>query len=186
MKQRGFTLLELLMAVALAAAVSVLGAGMLRLGLDGSRRAADYIEYRSTVRDIWRALQHYWGRRLEREFGVDDGAPVFMIEGNQRIGFVCHGDAHSGYVLVLYRWHDKDVQTMKDREEWAAKRGEVLARELTHCAFAFLEPPAGDTLTAPKWRPDWRAGLPPPKLIRLELATRRGDLPPFIFAAGER
>lgn len=179
----GFTLLELLMAVALATVVSLLGAGMLRLGLEGGRRAAEYMAYRETMRDVWRSLQHDWRRRLEREFGVDEGAPIFLHEGGWRIGYVCHGDAQTGFVLVRYRWQDKDVQTMKDREEWAAKRGEVLARDLTQCAFAFLEPPSGDL--APRWRADWREGLPPPRLIRLELATPRGALPPMIFAAGE-
>lgn len=172
------------MAVALAAVVSLLGAGMLRLGLDSGRRAADYVEYRDTMRDIWRSLHHDWSRRIEREFGIDEGAPVFMLDGGWRVSFVCHGDEESGYVLVRYRWQDKDVQTMKDREEWAAKRGEVLARDLTQCAFSYLEPPSGDL--APRWRGDWREGFAPPRLLRLELATARGVLPPFIFAAGEK
>ncbi len=60
---------------------------------------------------------------------------------------------------------------------------EILLADLQRCELSYLAlPEAPGTRDKPRWLPAWEAPSPP-RLMRLQLAGRRGEMPPYVVVA---
>jgi prepilin-type N-terminal cleavage/methylation domain-containing protein len=190
MKRRGggFTLIELIIAIALAAGVTVAATLLARASLDYEARHVERWTEREGVRDTWRLLTHYWKQRQKERFTFSKDRLLFEEnEDGKRylVGFSCDSFNENRYSLRRYRWfaNDEEIRRLQQQGEWPANAAETLLSGLDTCLFTFLAPPAiHDPETSAHWVAEWKSGKPP-KLVRLNLKSPRGSLPPMIFEA---
>ena len=72
-RQRGFTLIELLVAITLASLAAVLGAAVLRAGVDYVQRTRDYLRTQEDLRAATKTVRFMWQGRLPDNFiGLTD------------------------------------------------------------------------------------------------------------------
>jgi prepilin-type N-terminal cleavage/methylation domain-containing protein len=181
---RGFTLLELLVAIGLAALVTMLGGMLLRLVLTADERIEERLHVRESVRDAYRLLDHYLlHQRAGSSLQGDAGSLVVQLSGLGGIRTIvldCQpATAPDRFNLVLYRLAQEIDLTLDDPLVNAL--AEPLVDDLRHCRFGYLAPPLAESGDAPaSWQDHWPAGYLPPPLLRLDLTTRHGILPPHI------
>lgn len=178
---RGFTLIELLMAVTLAAGVALLAATLMHTLIDNSARNAARLAQHLAVADLQRMLERAWASRQAAGFAANDKAVQFISSdksvGAKPIELDCQSQGNAPKDLVLYR----SLRQARDADAAAEDPGETLLSGLTRCSFGYLAPPAGGREPA-RWVADWEEGKPPPAVMRLDLTTAQGALPPLIVA----
>jgi len=176
---RAFTLIELLVAISLATIITLLGVSLMRTAINGSVVNEEALVQSQAVRDARRLLEYAWSARQTNGFSGDPGQVEFIPSqpplGAVPLRFACRPAEGGDYALWLYHASATDGQGQEPP-------GEILLGQLDECRFGFLRAPADDKQPA-QWKEDWPAGQGPPALIRLDLASRRGTLPPFILAA---
>jgi len=182
--RRGFTLIELLVAVSLATIITVLGVSLMRTSINTSVSNQEALVERQSVRDVQRLIELAWSGRLSNGFRVKSNQIEF-VSGRKALGslplrFVCEPGEKNDFALWFYKVPPPAGPSDGPSEELV---GELLLGNLGACRFGFLQAPADDKQSA-QWKEDWPAGKDPPAVIRLDLATLRGALPPFILAAG--
>ena len=179
---RGFTLIELLVAISLATIITLLGVSLMRTGINSSVANEEALILSQSVRDARRLIEHAWSGRQSTGFSGSDAQVEFTssrrVLGAWPLRFACQPGEKGDFALWLYR----SVPAERQGQAQDAA-GEMLLGSLRACQFGFLQEPADDRQPA-QWRADWPAGRSPPALIRLDLASLRGTLPPFILAAG--
>jgi prepilin-type N-terminal cleavage/methylation domain-containing protein len=90
-RQRGFTLIELLVAITLASLATVLGAAVLRAGIDYVQRTRDYLRTQEDLRAATKTVRFMWQGRLPDNFiGLSD-----VVEFSSR-----RIDAPAGYIAT--------------------------------------------------------------------------------------
>ncbi|TRZ92655.1 MAG: type II secretion system protein [Rhodocyclaceae bacterium] len=180
--RRGFTLIELLVAISLATIITLLGVSLMRTGINSSVANEEALIQSQGVRDARRLIEHAWSGRQSIGFSGSDAQIEFTSSqaalGGLPLRFACQPGEKGDYALWLYRTMPAD-QPGQPQEP----AGEMLLGSLGECKFGFLRAPADDRQPA-QWKGDWPAGQGPPALLRLDLASLRGTLPPFILAAG--
>lgn len=181
---RGFTLIELLVAISLATIITLLGVSLMRTAINGSVVNEEALVQSQAVRDARRLLEHAWSGRQAGGFSGDQSQVEFISSqravGTLPLRFVCRPGEGSDYALWIYQESPTAVQGQPGEPP-----GEMLLGQLNECRFGFLQAPA-DAKQPAQWKEDWPAGQGPPALIRLDLASKRGTLPPFIVAADEQ
>ena len=185
---RGFTLIELLVAVSIAGAITLLGATLMRTSINNGGRNEELLSQRQSVRDVQRLLEIFWAKRKDSSFRVTENNPEFLSgersAGALPIRFVCESDVNSAYALWLYGRQLPAVGLHQERQTGNGKNepvGEMLLGKLSHCRFSYLRPPSSSQTPA-SWVEEW-SDRTTPAVIRLDVATARGALPPFIFSA---
>lgn len=201
---RGFTLLELVIAMTLAALVAVIGAAALSAGTDFYERARKRLKDHEDLRAAQRVIRLEWESRLPRaidaeaswvEFEPRTRAFTGPVQGGQKVRYRCEPDARGFYTL----WHEllpyAPASPPPQGQAGAAtaqqpKRGvaqpilqEILAEELLRCDFSFL-PPIQKTPGAQaeaRWLQYWDGQTAPPSIMRVRLDAYRGELPPLVF-----
>jgi len=202
----GFTLVELLVAITLASLVAVLGAVVLRAALDFHARATGHLKEGEDLRAADRLLAREWSARrgedvvataTELEFQSDrfSGPYAPGQQGAIRVGYFCSEDDAGRMVLqrrLLVRAEAGAEPPGGTRSPqagapdakpgaWRVLRTEVLMPRLAACSFGYLRTRESRDARIAEWRGEVGAGQPAPRLIRLRLATERGELAPLVY-----
>lgn len=180
--RRGFTLIELLVAISLATIITLLGVSLMRTSINSSVVNEEALKQSQAVRDTQRLMEYAWSGRQSNGFDASKNQVEFISNrkatGSLPLRFVCQSAEHGDYALWFYK-----VSPPSDRTDEPAPAGEMLLAGLSLCKFGLLQAPPDDKAAA-QWREDWPADQGPPAVIRLDLATSRGSMPPLIFSAG--
>ena len=210
--QRGFTLLELIVALALSSLVALVGTAGLSMASDFYARHQARSPAREGVRAAERILQHEWqGRGLRvyadaslLEFDTvhpwqlpapsrsRTSAPDMPPLPLARVRYRCEPVADSKAWALVYQ-----VQALPPAAPPGAPvaRGPtptpeaegqrwVLAAPLQVCAFSFLlQGLDAQGKPQPRWVASWDASQPPPRLMRLALSGLHADAPPVVYSA---
>lgn len=181
----GFTLVELAVALALAALVSVIllyGVRVSALGLDRLSRHAEALDERSSIEALIR-------RSLASVAAIPvfEGAPSF-VGGPTGVKFLSLAEdggpglyrvelafdaARRERPLILSRWLAQPVGAPRRQQS-------VLARDLASFQIAYFGSASPDE--EPKWLARWDGLAYPPKLIRFTLSGADGQpRPPIVI-----
>lgn len=209
--QRGFTLLELIIAMTLAALIVALGANILRMGMDFYRRSHAYIHQQQEVRGFLKLLRDELqgaspgglalaGEPTRLNF-ITDNLPAGMGRGGRNsISLECRGN-EQGKIDLVHR-----IQLRKTIEEKVGKSGESnkpsmakpeplaqgimqpefeeekLVQQLSQCGFSFLLRSIDKKGRATAaWVDIWEEGRGLPLAVRVQLAPPAGNLPPVVI-----
>ena len=186
----GFTLLELLVAMAILALLAATLAGGMRFGLrawEAGQQAADRLEAPTAVQSLLR-------RQIEQAYPMlaRVGEPVIVFEGErQRLRFLTHLPPRLGVpgladVALSYR-HDPRAggellmawQPLGERDRPAESHS--VLNGIDALSFAYY---GGETRTSPpEWRNNWTGAGFLPTLVRLQVRFRDGRVWPDLVVA---
>lgn len=179
--QRGFTLLEVLIALSLAAVISVALAMAMRLGLRFMERSHAFYEDLQDTQIVIGLLT----RELAKSTGskIDgDSSNVLLVD--QKLAYRCRESAGE---LTLERYPIPDT---KPNEEPVIE-AEALLEHLKRCQFGFLvgsneASQSSDTqpAAAEQKRASWQDAVPEKAMvlaIRLTLTGREQEWPPLVM-----
>ena len=198
----GVTLIELLVAVTLASLVAVLGALVLRASIDFHGRATRRLSDAEHLRAADRLLLREWPRRSEQDLVAAPNMVEFRterlagmpVEGAAKVRYLCK-ESESGPVAL-----ERHVLGLAEAGQpgsggagkgpsaapmWQVLQSEVLLPKLVSCSFAYLrarETRGGKIAQwTAQWVPEAGAGQQAPRLLRLNLATERGEIAPLVY-----
>ncbi len=132
--QRGFTLLELIIAMTLAALIVALGAGILRMGMDFYQRSHAYIRQQQEVRGFLKLLREELqgatpgvlalaGEPLRLNF-TTDSLPAGIGRGGQNaISLECRGNEQGQVDLIHRILLKKEIEENQKKPDEIAKPG---------------------------------------------------------------
>jgi len=183
--QGGFTLLELVVALALSALVSLIGAMALSAGTDFYARNASRLHAHDAMRAIERTLRMEWEFRAANfgltrdgiEFDTTTPASVSPSPGVAHVRYKCHKDGDGRYELTgqttpVPAGTDRDVQS------------NLLIAGLAACELSALQSRLDDSgKLSSAWVDSWSPKDSPPRLIRFKLIGELGEMPAFVFVA---
>lgn len=194
LRHSGMTLLELVVAMAIASAIALLGASALSSAVSVHRRGSGQTQAREDVRSVERMMRHEWSARGQQvasngewiEF--DTLYPVGMISGESpliaRVRYACipaRGDGE-GYDLR----HDVSIVPISAAQRPSSQpqllESTVIARQLHACDFSLLSEeldPQGRRVT--RWVRSWNPMSAPPALMGMSLSSKE-YLPKFVFS----
>lgn len=198
-RSAGFTLIELLVAITLASLVAVLGAVVLRAGLDFHGRADRYLKASEDLRAADRLLAREWSRRREPDLVATVNRLEFQTdrlhgvgeEGAAGVRYLC-SENEAGQVVFERRLLARGAPDRPgsalgaagaDAAGWRVLRTEVLVPRLLECSFAYLQTRESRDGKVAEWRGEVGAGQPVPRLFRLRLVTERGEIAPLVYGA---
>ena len=194
--QTGFTLLELIVALAISSLVAVMGAAAMSTALDFYHRNSQRSSAREDARAVERALRHEWATR-----GMQVRSDGSMLEFETlhpiarqippdltlaHVRYACETTKEEGLVLT-HRVSALPVRQMggpQNPKNPAFEERRVLISRLQTCAFSFLEAAAGSQgKTQPRWVTTWDKEKPAPILMRLALSGATTNMPPVVYKA---
>lgn len=128
--QKGFTLIELIIAITLAAMVVALGAGILRMGMDFYHRAHEHIQQQQEIRGFLKLLRQELQGATKgapmsgQAMGLDyytDNVPVGLGRpGLQKVSLVCR-ESEQGQTELVHRILQIKPATAKPAEKQTEK-----------------------------------------------------------------
>ena len=202
MKQRqaaqGFTLLELIVALALASLVALVGASALSGMLDFRQRSMTRSETRADLQAAERILRHEWagrglavssdGQSLEFDTLHPIGADGIASLPLARVRLACETLASDQLELLHYTSALPEPTPNNAPAKTVPWRNpQVLATGLQTCSFSFLTlERQADGRQTPRWITRWDAKAPPPQLMRLALSHLGADMPPVVYRASSK
>jgi len=183
----GFTLLELLIALGLMAAIMAAAFGGLRFGARlweaGNVRAEAAGEFRSTYRVLRQLLASSQPLTL-----ADESEPAYAFEGDSdELRFVAPVPVGAGeagaYAIVLFTTRDREGQDLhlgwsrfdgdeEDIDEFESDDDIVLVRDIRDLRFAYFG--TSKTANEPAWTDRWDDPDQLPRLVRLTI-DKGGD-----------
>lgn len=194
--QAGFTLLELIVALAVSALLAVGGAAALSTVIDFYHRSSQRSEARESARATERILRHEWAGRgqMVRSDGLmlefDTVHPVTETASKTlsmaHVRYACEINSVEEYELR------HSVQILRigfstspgDSAFIGPAETQVLATKLKSCAFSFLRyVRESDGRMTPEWVSKWAPETQAPLQMRLALSGVRADLPPVVYEA---
>lgn len=195
--QAGFTLLELMVALAISAVVAVIGASAMSTALDFYGRNSDRARSRDEVRGAERILRHEWATRgmlvkgsattlafdtLHPVMGKPGAAPAIA-----RVEYACETPADSSTMVLVHRVRALTAATTTNntsQQPPALLDTSVLASGLRMCAFSYLTRlPNREGKSIPTWLAKWEQLRQPPDLLRMGLSGIRDDMPAVVYRA---
>lgn len=203
--QGGFTLLEMIVAMALSALVSMIGAMALSAGADFYARSGLRQHSHADMRAAERTLRTEWESRGSSVALTPDGVefdsttPVasMPLPGIARIRYQCQLDPNGRFTLtsqtlpatgLLGQSMSAGVARGKAKSEVDAVVHEsTVAAGLTECGFAALQKStdnAGRVTSA--WVENWSSKERSPQLLRVKLIGELGEMPSMVFVARGR
>lgn len=178
--RRGFTLVELLVALAILGMITLMLAASTRFGLRAWHRT-DALEATAGELGLVRAT-------LARDLALaypewnasDPTAPVVGFDGTERrLGFLAPAPqamGGAGFARYLLAAGEDGRLTLAATFETAPDppdRASVLLEQASSIAFAYYGSPDGQA--APVWQPSWRNRRSLPLLIRIRVRLADGD-----------
>ena len=196
--QGGFTLLELMVALAISAVVAVIGASAMSTALDAYSRNGERARSREEVRGAERILRHEWttrgitvkGSSTTLEF--DTLHPVMGTKGTgpaiARVEYACENTEGAGTMALVHRVRTlppaATTNTTARPPTPTLLDTQVLATGLRMCAFSYLARlPNREGKPIPTWLAKWEQPRQPPDLLRLGLSGVRDDMPALVYRA---
>lgn len=198
--QRGFTLLELIVALALSSLVAMVGTVALSMASDFYARHQTRTPARDSVRAVERILHHEWAGRGLRVYSngaileFDTAHPLLWAPNTSlplaRVRYSCEPAANAKGWTLVYQVQPLPPATVPGTP--AARRPptelnsprKVLASALQVCAFSFLlQGLDAQGKPQPRWIQGWDAQQPPPRLMRLALSGLHADVPAVVYTA---
>lgn len=194
--QTGFTLLELMVALAISAVVAVIGASAMSTALDFYGRNNDRARSREEVRGAERVLRHEWTTRgiavkgsattlefdtLHPVMGTPGAAPAIA-----RVEYACETAEGSSTMVLVHRVKTIATAASNNSRQQAPTLLDtsVLASGLRMCAFSYLtRMPNREGKPIPTWLAKWEQPRQPPDLLRLGLSGVRDDMPALVYKA---
>lgn len=193
--QTGFTLLELMVALAISAVVAVIGASAMSTALDFYGRNSDRARSREEVRGAERILRHEWTSRgiavkgsattlefdtLHPVMGTPGAAPAIA-----RVEYACETAEGGSTMVLVHRVKTLAAATTNNRQPAPTLLDtNVLASGLRMCAFSYLtRMPNREGKPIPTWLAKWEQLRQPPDLLRLGLSGVRDDMPALVYRA---
>ena len=201
--QAGFTLLEMVVALALSSLVSLIGAMALAAGADFYTRSELRLHSHADLRAAERSLRVEWESRTGNvqltgdavEFDTATPVSGAIPPGLARVRYSCLSNSGLGFVLVhktirIDVDEKKNVagaQTLKSpmgESDIASPKPVELLKGLSVCRFSALSSrPSGYGKKIPVWLESWNTKDLPPQLLRLKLMSASGELPHIVFVA---
>ncbi len=191
--ERGFTLIEVLVALTLLGALVAVLAGALRLGLLGRETVDARAEWLDEVRLTQTFVRQY----------IEAARPFSRVRG-RRTEVVFHGEREAvSFVAAMPGWKNPGglylVRIAREGDRLMLTRritsGEtdgfdfsadaertILATGIARLEFSYFGgiPPLDET---PRWHDQWRGQAATPRLVRLDLTNRHGERWPVLVAA---
>ncbi len=207
-RHRGFTLIELVVAMTLAAIAAVVGAMTLRIGIDYYERSRAFLKQQENLRAAIVVLRREWETRAPRlientseQLDFEPQQTFFGPDFQQasRVRYRCEGTEpgrirliHEGLTMVAGAVIPQDEGEKQAGGNGGPQRRapselrivarEVLLDNLFICAFSYLDFGDPQKDIPAHWADYWDTDRAPPRVVRLHLETRRGIIPPLVFA----
>lgn len=205
--QTGFTLIELIIAMTLAALVVALGTGILRMGVDFYYRSHEYIHRQQEVRGFLKLMRDELqgatkgtlalsGDATQLSFTTDN-TPIGLGRGGLNKTMLECRPSEEGQIVLMHRIQVKNTTDETPPPKTTAKtkttQGDVteyeeepLVHKLTLCAFSFLlrevkEGSSKEVSSKASWIDDWREKKDAPLAVRIQLTLPAGRLPPVVI-----
>lgn len=189
-RPRGFTLLELVIAITLMGLILVVLYGGLRLGLNSTETG----EQRAEASNRLRLVQEFLRRQLVQSMtvyrvndnqekvvvfsgqpdGIEFVAPMLAQLGQGGLYRVRIG-VRDGRLTMRWRLYQADDPTAGEERET------VLLDGVSTMEWAYFGPERDNDPDPPRWRPDWASTERRPLLVRLNLA-QQGEAWPDLVA----
>lgn len=198
-KERGFTLLELLIALAIVGALLATLLGALRVGLASWRQGDDRAEAHQHLRSLSEVLRHSVAAAFPyRQSGQEGGAPEVQFKGEEgRLSFVTFSPpfplaAPAPFTAVTFTRQAGEHPGLAIREKalpnfnpFEETEPIFLDPAVMEVAFQYLRPDGGWT---DAWDGAAEQGLPQAVQIRLtaRLGGRTETLPPLTISIPAR
>ena len=195
-RQSGMTLLELVVAMAVASLIALLGASALSSAVSAHGRGSRQTQAREDIRAVERMVRHEWSSRgqwvasngqwIEFDTLYPVGATTTEIPLIARVRYVCETsgmDGAGGYDLR----HEISLIPPANASQRPSSQPQlienaVIARQLHTCGFSLLSEemdPQGRPLA--RWVGSWRPVAAPPSLMSMALSSK-GELPSLVFS----
>ncbi len=196
--QAGFTLLELMVALAISAVIAVIGASAMSTSLDFYGRNGERARSREEVRGAERILRHEWATRgmlvkgsattlefdtLHPVMGSPGAAPAIA-----RVEYACETPEGGSTMVLVHRIRALATAAPGNnnsrQQPPALLDTSVLASGLRMCAFSYLTRlPNREGKPIPTWLAKWEQLRQPPDLLRMGLSGIRDDMPAVVYRA---
>lgn len=198
MKQRGFTLLEMVIGITLLGFILVLLYGGLRLGTrswDAGEKSVDASSRQAVVGEfLRRQLVLVYPLRWKKDgtqeviaFAGETDALYFAAPISARLGagginlLALDADKKGGESALRLRWRAPDPEDKAFEFAEESKQEAALVRDIGALEFAYF---GSDTQDAePAWHDTWHSETYLPQIIRLRLKPKEGDPWPDILVA---
>ncbi len=152
-KNRGFTLIEVLIALAVFSVMSIMAYGGLKTVLNarnGTERAAERLtELQMALLLIQQDMQYMTSRPIRGEYGEQEAALFADSGADYQIAFTRGGREHprrpgrSGLYRVAYQWGEGELRRLVwsalDRVDNSIPKKRVLLRGVSDISFSFLQ-----------------------------------------------
>lgn len=191
--QHGFTLLELIVALAISSLVALMGASALSGMLDFQHRSAQRGAAREDVRATERIVRHEWagrGNRIRSDGQSLEFDTLYPVGGAPdaaslaRVRLACETTPDGALELLHYVSAVAATGQAPTQQSTRWQKAQVLVTHLQTCAFAFLvQIREADGQVQPQWLSKWDEKNPAPQLMRLSLSGLGQDMPPVVYAA---
>ena len=194
LRHSGMTLLERVVAMAVASLIALLGASALSSAVSAHGRGSRQTQAREDMRSVERMARHEWSARGQQvssngewiEF--DTLYPVAMNTAESplvaRVRYACEPSRTDcgGYDLR----HEISIVPVSAPQRPSSQpqllESTVIARQLHACGFSLLSEeldPQGRPVT--RWVRSWKPTNAPPSLMGMALSGK-GNLPKFVFS----
>ena len=194
-RQKGFTLLELVVAITLMGLVLVVLYSGLRLGLNGW----DSGERRAEASNRLRSVQEFLRRQLAQSMTVyetnDDRRERFVVFAGRSEGieFVAPMPALLGQGGLYRMWIEMADGQLRLRQRpylpgdpaAGEERVNVLLEGVSTMEWAYFGPERDNDQESPRWHADWTSTERRPLLVRLNLTLRGESWPDLVVALVE-
>lgn len=197
LREAGFTLLELMVAMALSVVIAMISAMALGSGTDFYARNVLRQTKNSELKILENTLRPEWRLRANA-FKLTDHSVEFVTTQPREsdlvgivmlVSYECNLTKPLSYSLS----HTSTELSQPTKGEAAAPMPNlkeqrrvqtVLLDSLKTCSFAALKRnESSDDAARLQWVSDWGADDPVPKMIRLQLSDSRSELPNYVFVA---
>lgn len=186
--QRGFSLLEMIVALALSSLVAMIGAMALNGSIDSFTRSNARRHSHEQFQATERALRVEWSNRgksrvllAENAIEFDANTPVLPAPraGVARVRYACE-KAEDGSLRLR-----SEIVSPKPAASEAAKAvpaSETWISNLKECEItAFQRTISEKGQVSAQWVKAWSDKIAPPELIRLNVQGEWGRVPPMVF-----